>query len=520
MPFNSAKHKEQESISIPYPSDGMNNTAPAQFLPEKQAVLLENFYYDYTSGYLKTRFPFRKYTGTVLNGSPVTQIIKWNNKIYFASGGMLYYLDGSKNAVYVGKLNGTQIPNFLPFHGYLLIASGGTPQFLTSSNVLANITGTSIPTTLTQMLELNQSVFAIGNTSYPDVLHQSAVRDETVWSGGTAEQYYLTYEEEPSASLTDLTIVAITKGPGGVIMVSKRGGGRKATGFLDPNATSQVWRTVSENECAYNWRSQCNAAGYNWLMDEFSFMAIEGVDTDEKLKVNAKSLEIGSRIASAWNLDQYSHCAVYPPHAQIWFWPNVASSDIVYIFHYLTGAITRFKGAGNLRFYSHFYDSGTRTFYLGDASGHIYIYDTDNDTAKDNPDGTDTDYPQTFKSAIYDPFPRELCLIKKPSFNYRSIVDGTGTINFYKNYGNDLIQDDFAEVNFTHSSTYPSLLDYEDETLLAHEDEYLFNSDMQNTVIPYKSPSVNTVQVELVINTGAIELKDINVDIAKGRKKQ
>ncbi len=519
MPRTAHKHAYQKGISLPYPTDGMNNTTPAQFLPEKQAVLLENFYYDYASGYLKTRYPFRRYTDTVLNGSPVTQITKWNNKIYFTSGGFLYWLDGSKNAVYVGKLNGAQTPNFLPFHGFLLIASGGTLQFLTSANVLADVTGTDVPTTLTQMLEINQSVFAIGNTSYPDILHQSAVRDETTWSGGTSANYYLTYEEEPSSSLTDLTIVAIAKGPGGVIMVSKRGGGRKATGFLDPNATSPVWRTVSSNESAYNWQSQCNAGGYHWLMDEFSFMAIEGVDTDEKLKVNAKSLEIGSRIASSWKLDSYAHCAVYPPHAQIWLWPSVASTDLIYIFHYLTGAITRFRGAGNLRFYSHFYDSGTGDFLLGDASGHIYEYDTENDTYKDEPGGTDTDYPQTFKSAIYDPFPRELCMIEKPSFNYRSIVDGTGTINFYHNYGADLIYDDFAAVNFTHTSTYPSLLDYEDETMLAHADEYLWQSDMQNTVIPYKSPSVNTVQMELVINTGAIELKDINVDLAKGRKK-
>jgi hypothetical protein len=157
--------------------------------------------------------------------------------------------------------------------------------------------------------------------------------------------------------------------------------------------------------------------------------------------------------------------------------------------------------------------------YLGDASGHIFTYDTDNDTYKDNPGGVETDYTQILKTAIFDPFPRNLCIFKKPSFNYQVILDGTGTINFYKDYGTNLVHDDFAEVNFTFPSEYQTMSDYEDETLADHEEEYLWNSDMATTAIPYKSPHVNTVQTELVINTGAIELKDISVDIAMGRKK-
>ena len=519
MPFNAAKHQEQQPISLPYPSNGMNISAAAQFLPEGQAVLIENLYYDYASGYLRTRYPFRKYSENILNGAPVTGIIKWNSKIYFTSGGMLYYLDGSKNANYVGTL-GTTLPCLQPFHGYLQVASGTGLQRCTSANALSTVTGTGMPTTLTQIIEINQSLFGIGNTTYPDYLQKSAVRDETTWSGGTSATYGLTYEEEPSMSVSNLTVVGMAKAQSGLILIFLRGGGRKATGYLDPNETSPVWRVVSTNEAAYTWRAQCNAAGYQWIMDEFSLMAIEGVDTDEKLKINQKSLEIGSRIANNWTLDTYAHCCAYPPHGQIWFWPSVVSNDDVWILHYLTGAITRFKSAGGLRFYSHFYDASTKTLYLGNKDGHIYTYDTTSDEYQDNPDGTDTDYTQTIKTAIFDPFPRNLAILKNPSVNYRSLVDGTGTLNFYKDYGSTLIKDDFANVDFTFTSTFPSMSDYEEETMADHADEYLWVSDMQTTKIPYKSPSVNTVQMELVINTGAIELKDINVDLAMGRKKQ
>lgn len=518
MPRSSKKHRTQEPITLPQITEGMNTTTAPHLLPSGQAAILENFYYDYSSGALRTRWPFRKYTNNVLNGSPATGITKWNNKLYFVSGQKLYYLDNSKNAHYVGSI-GTTLPCMVPFHGYLQIASGIGLQRNTSADVLSTVTGTSMPTTLTQILELNQSLFGIGNTSYPDYLQKSGVRDETLWVTGTAAQYALTYEEEPSVSLTDLTITAISKGPSGTFIISKRGGGKKSTGYLDPNETSPVWRTVSSNECARTWRGQVYVAGRHWMMDDFSPMAIEGVDDSSVLQINQASLEIGSRISSSWVLDNYAYCVVYPLHSQVWFFPNI-SSDVILILHYAKGTWTRLKPSPGLRFYSSFYDSGTQTFYHGNKDGHIYTYDISGEgNFQDNPGGVETDYPQILKTAVYDPFPRNLCIFKSPSISYRTLNEGTGTIYFYQNYGVDPIYDDFAAIDFTISSSYPTMGDYDDETLLAHADEYLYVSDVQTTKIPFKSPAVNTVQLDITINSGAIELKDINVDIAMGRKK-
>jgi len=512
------KHARQQPVSIPYPNDGENNTASPSFLPEGQAVLIQNFYYDYTTGYLRTRWPFRKFTTSIDTESPVLGITRWNNKIYFTAGNNLYYLDSYEQAHYVGAI-GTQPPSFLPFHGYLAIASGTTPQYLTSANVLASITGTDVPTTLTQILETNQYMWGIGNTAEPDYLFRSAVRDETTWSGGTSANYGLTYEEEPSASLTDLTLTGIAKGPNGMFIISKRGGGKKAIGYLDPNDTSPVWKIVSSNESPRTWRGQAYVAGRHWLMDDFSPMAIEGVDTSAVLQVNQESLKIGSRISKDWVLDENAFCVAFPSHAQIWFFPN-NDTDYIWILHFLTGAWTRFKTVGGLRFYSAYYDSVSETLYLGGNDGNIYTYAVKGGGVyRDNPGGTDTDYEQRLKTAIYDPYPRNLCIAKRPNIRYLSLADGTGRLNFFQNFGANMIYDDFAEVDFTFTTSAPTMAEYAAETLLDHEYELLWVSDMKTLHIAANTPSVNTIQMELIINTGAIQLRDINVDLAQGRKK-
>lgn len=518
MPFTSQKHKVQEPISLPYPTQGENNTSPASLLPEGQAVLIQNFYYDYTTGCLRTRWPFRQHTTSIKTSSPVLGITRWNNTLYFVAGERIFYLDGYYQAHLAGTV-GTMPPSFLPFHGYLLIASGTTPQYLTSANVLASITGTDVPTTLTQILETNQSVWGIGNTSYPDYLFKSAVRDETVWSGGTAVNYGLTYEEEPSASLTDLTIIGFSKGPSEMFIISKRGGGKKSTGFLDPNETAPVWRTVSGNECARTWRGQVYVAGRHWMMDDFSPIAIEGVNTSGILEVNQESLKIGSRISKDWVLDENAFCAIFPPHAQIWFFPN-NDSDYIWILHYLTGAWTRFKTTGGLKFYSAFYDSVSRNFFLGGSDGNIYIYAVKGGGSyQDNPGGVDTDYEQRLKTAIYDPFPRNYCIVKRPIINYLSLADGAGKLSFYQNFGANLVRDDFANVAFSFTTSAPTMADYVAETMLDKADELLWVSDMKTLTIPYKTPHLNTVQIELTVTSGAIQIRDINVDLAQGRKR-
>ncbi len=513
MPQNSQKHAEQQEVKFNNDefSQGMNPSSPATALLQGECVLIENFYFDFASGYLRTRYPFRKYTNNILNGAPVTGITRWNDNIYFVSGTKLFYLDNSLNANYLGQV-GPNPPCFLPFNSKLLIASGTVLQQVNSSKVFATDTGTGMPTTLTNILELNQQVYGVGNTAYPDVLHSSSVRNDTVFSGGTSEQFYLTYQEEPNVTVDDFYIRGITKAPGGYIIVWKGGNQRKATGFLNPDSTNPVWRTVSDNEAAHTWRGCTWVGGYLWFMDSFSPMAIAGVSSMEELNVDSGSLKVGARIASQWIVDDDAFCVVYPPHAQIWFFPKKA--NYFWVLHYNTGAWVKFKLSGSLQFCSGYYQPLTKTLYLGGNDGNIYTYDTTGTgNYQDNPGGVDTDYGQKIISKIYNLYPRNKHEIKKPIMVYRGITDGTGILKIFDNFGTDKI----LESSFTISSSFPRLYDWRTTTLYDLRSTLLWSDASQKHIID-KSPEVNNFQVWFEVTSGAIEFQEITADIAKTTK--
>jgi len=513
MPQAGQKHTTQEEFQIPWPSEGMNLSAPVHLLPPSQARIIENLYYDYSSGVLRTRWPFRRYSTTSPNDSGVNGIYYWNDTMFFACNNKLFYLDANKAYVQLGDI-GTEPPSFLPFHNKLQIASGIGLQQVDTSTVFSTVSGTGMPTSVKQLYEQNTRLWAIGNSSYPNYIHGSAVNDETTWSGAGTIYYEL------GQSNDEAPLIGLVKGPSGYIVLFKKGDQQKYTGFLDPNETAPVWRVVSNNESAHIWRGTAYTANKLWVMDTFCPMAMTGTDATERLVIDPDSLVIGTRIASIWDVDTTGFCVVYPPHAQIWFSPS-ASSEYIYILHYLTGALTRFRLFGGLRFYSAFYLPSTKTLFLGGNDGYIYTYDTTGTGAyQDNPDGTNCDYLQRFYSAVFEIWPRYEHILKKPTrLEYRGLEEGTGKWSFYKNFGATIIADDFDNVSITYTSSYPTLYEYRDTTLYSKRDEFLYVSQMRSTEIPYDSPGVDNIQMQLEVSSGAIEIRKIDSELARGRKK-
>ena len=103
--------------------------------------------------------------------------------------------------------------------------------------------------------------------------------------------------------------------------------------------------------------------------------------------------------------------------------------------------------------------------------------------------------------------------------DYLAFTDGTAVWNFYQNYGVSPIESDFYNVPLTIDTSLPTLYQYSAETLFNHSNELLFANKMSGDMIPYNSPPVNTVQMELKVNSGAIAIQGFNVNLAQGRKK-
>ena len=88
---NSAKHADSQLMTITGEqlSGGMNNSAPpilSKKGQENQCALLENVYYSYNSGKIRTRWPFRRYSTTTLSGSVVDGLTVYDGEFLLSSG--------------------------------------------------------------------------------------------------------------------------------------------------------------------------------------------------------------------------------------------------------------------------------------------------------------------------------------------------------------------------------------------------------------------------------------------------
>ena len=507
---NSSKHAESQLLTISGEdlSGGMNNSSPSVLSKEgqeKQCVLLENLFFSYNSGKIRTRWPFRRYSSNILSGSPVDGLTVYDGEFVFSSGGKLFYLDTTKNAHLIGSI-GTSPPSFTSFNGKLLIASGSVAQTLSTARVLANLSGTAIPTTTKQFLEERAYLWAVGTTTYPDMINRCIVNNETTWSGADTEYVEVGYKDD------DLVATGMMNGPNNNIIVWKRGNSKKATWFFQPSATSPIARLVSTIYSARTWRGACWAANKLWFMDDFSPLAIAGTDSVDQLVIDPASIEIGSRIVSKWAPTDNSFCVVYPPDAQIWFF-NPPSKDI-YVLNYLTYAWVRFRPAGSLRFYSAYYHPTDKKLYLGGNDGYVYVYENDGSgNFMDNPGGVDTDYSQKIATKIYNLYPKYLHEIKEPLINYLGLKAGTGAFRIYKNWGatEALNETLTVSLSYVRAYTYQNTLSYDLRSTKA------WASQMQSSLKDLNVEADN-FQIWLEINSGAIEFHDLSFIVSKTNK--
>jgi hypothetical protein len=511
MPQTSQKHDIQENITIPYPHGGMNSTTSPQRLPDTQAMLIENFYYDYSSGVLRTRWPFRRHSNSVVDSVPVNGIYYWNTELLFSAGGNLYYLDSSDDSQLIGTLNGTDPPSFLAFKNKLFIAAGGALQELNTSRALSDTS--NAPSTATSLIEKNAQIGLVGDSANPDRYYECATMDETTWSGGTSEYYTLGYLDD------DLKLIGVQDGPYGFCIFWKRGTSNQSTWWLNPNmadVTDVRAIRVSQKETSFTHRSNAWISNKLWFADQYSLMALGGVDDTENMMIDPQSLEVGSRIARDWVVDSNAFFIVYPPHSQLWIFPRVA--DSWWVLDYRTNSIVKFKAAEGLKFYSGYYQPG-EDLWLGGNDGYIYKMDTTGTgDFQDETGGSNNNYIQKYYSKAYEPFPMDEHIVKRFILDYNGLKAGSGTLSILSGYGSNQIEDDHSNVSITYVSSYPTLVEYADETLVDHADEYLWVSQMRSVDIKKHTPGIDNAQIRLEITSGAIEIRGVNMTIARGRK--
>jgi hypothetical protein len=437
-----------------------------------------------------------------MSGSVVDGITVYDGEMLFSSGGKLFYLDGFQQSHYIGAIGSTP-PSFASFNGKLLIGSGTTPQTLSTTRVLANLTGTDVPTTVKQFLEERAYMWATGNSTYPDRIHRCVVNNEETWSGDDTEYIDMGYKDD------DLEVIGMMNGPNNNIIVWKSGNSKKATWFFQPSATTPIARLTSTIYSAKTWRGACWANNKLWLMDDFSPLAIAGTDSLDQLIVDPDSTEIGSRIVSTWTPTADSFCVVYPPDSQIWFF-NPPKAEI-WVLNYINYSWVKFKPAGSLKFYSAYYHPTDKALYLGGNDGYVYIYQTNGEGAyQDEPGGVDTDYTQKIVTKIYNLFPKYNHEIKEPIINYLGLKAGSGYFRIYKNWGAAEVLNETLTISLSYlrAYSYASTRGYDVRTTKS------WASQMQSS-LEDNNMEADNFQFWIEINSGAFEFHDLSFIVSQ-----
>jgi len=519
MPTNWTKHAEEAEIIIGADEfmGGMNISASPESL-ENQVPFIENMYYDASSGRLRTRYPFKRYSTAVTSGTTpkITGIIHFDNEFHITSLAStthtLFYLDSALAPVSIGALNGVGYPSFQPYATDLCIATGSpnvasVPEEVTTARSLTDIA--NAPTSAITLLEQDGQLALVGDTTYPDTYFESEVQDKDTWSGGTSEQLSCGWQHD------DVVIHGMVHAAYGHIILFKKGRSRKEVWLINPTANDPYAKLIAEDLTAHTHRCAARAAGALWIADKVQGpIMLKGTDALEKVVIDPESLEIGQRILKLWSISDDAWMCVYPPHSQIWICPKPATNNWIWILNYRSGSWVRFKPAGTLSFYSAYWHPDDGYLYLGGSDGFVYRYTTDDSaTLTDESGGVSTNYPQRVNSKIYNLFPYHKHEIKAPFLTYRSLASGSGKFRIYDDYGYNLILSE----DLTIPVSYVTLYDYRATTLWEKRAETLYKQSIKTQWIQQNCEADN-FQFQFEINSGGIELHSIVSQIAKVRK--
>lgn len=503
---HASKHTEETFVELRDFSGGHNLSRPALLLAENEAAWIDNMFIDPSGLVLRSRYPLYKWSTTAPSDAAVTSLYFWNGYWFFSIGTSLYKMGSDRIPSKLGDLKGSSKPTYTPYHGKLIVASGGTLQSIhdaTPPTVLADVT--DAPSGSYLMTKDNRVVVA-GDSTYPDRVWQCTVNDETSWSAGSDDYMDIGYQDKAS-------VVGITEFADGLYLVAKRGAGGIGLYFMTSlSESSPSYRKVSSVHCPINHHVMVDVLGQLFFMEDFTITTVMGTDAQGKI---IPSSDPGLKLGTIASSSEYSWAVVYPPDRQIWF--CTPTSDYVYIYHYQINAWTYFSFP--VKLYSAFYLPSTGYLYFGGADGYIYRYDRVPTSYTD--DGTA--YTQTLKTRLVDLIPMRQKVVKDPTLVYETLEGCDGTFEIYDNFGRDSVY----SKTFTASGGSPSLYstqETEDNILLYNtqtagiDEMYLVNRVYASEKFP-ANVVVDELQYKISVTGGALVLNEIASWIALGRKK-
>jgi len=295
---------------------GLNYAQTPSNIADNELRRAHNFIYDAQTDFLVTRPGTDCVTASAL-GSPILAGYYYERSAteayhVCASGGKLYYLNGT-SWTEIGLLNdSTTVPAFLTFNTLLLIADGGA-DIKTWNGATSGIYTTIPNSPAATALSMIKNRVVCNASDEPDSVYLSGPEDETKWNTSTEGAVGL------KAGFGDMLAVNAFGVFGDDLIISKKGDQIKRIYRVNvADSTPANWYVlqVSGNNCAQNAQSMVGTWNNVFLVDQNGFKSVKGVDVYGDLQVDY----IGRRINTIFVAGTRCDFANYLPSLDaIWF---------------------------------------------------------------------------------------------------------------------------------------------------------------------------------------------------------
>ena len=366
---------------------GLNYSDSPTHIADNELTRALNVIYNSQTGTPETRPGTTCLTAAPL-GSPILKlyyyekslIAKW---LVCASGGKLYYQNGTSWTEIGSLADSTTVPSFLTFNSYLLIADGGTN--LKKWDGIA-LTSLSDGLSATAIAEIGARV-VINSESDPDLVTFSGVEDETMWDTADLTNPALGLR----AGFGDNMMVNGFAVFGSDLLVSKRGDSEKRIyriNTADPTPTNWQVARLTANNAAQNPHTLVSAFNNVFFVDNNGFKSIKGVTEYGDLQIDM----VGAKVNTQFHQAVCDEVTYLPSLTSIWY----LISERVYAYHRIYDADGNLKHAfTDLQFQQGRITSIVQagdTVYLAGYNGYLYKLDSFSSKDETAPD-VFADYP-------------------------------------------------------------------------------------------------------------------------------